>query len=182
MEIKVRYENQVTTIQVPEEDFTVMIEMDYQERCAAADDPASITRRTPQEILDTEINRPDYNNWHRHWRHTDGDAIPPRLDHKAGFLSRNQDDSGAPHHYTVEDFPDVAGPLRQLTEESYEETCALVRRVLKPSYADMVIAIHIDGMKIVEYAALISDKPDNVSHRLHRAEKKLKDFFEKRLV
>ena len=87
-----------------------------------------------------------------------------------------------PHHYTVEDFPDVAGPLRQLTEESYEETCALVRRVLKPSYADMVIAIHIDGMKIVEYAALISDKPDNVSHRLHRAERKLKDFFEKRLV
>ena len=66
MEIKVRYENQVTTIQVPEDDFTVMIEMDYQERCAAADDPASITRRTPQEILDTEINRPDYNNWHRH--------------------------------------------------------------------------------------------------------------------
>ena len=30
MEIKVRYENQVTTIQVPEDDFTVMIEMDYQ--------------------------------------------------------------------------------------------------------------------------------------------------------
>ena len=54
--------------------------------------------------------------------------------------------------------------------------------MLKPSYADMVIAIHIDGMKIVEYAALISDKPDNVSHRLRRAEKKLKDFFEKRLV
>ena len=43
---QVRYENQVTAIQVPEEDFTVMIEMDYQERCAAADDPASITRRT----------------------------------------------------------------------------------------------------------------------------------------
>lgn len=33
MEIKVRYENQVTTIQVPEDDFTVMIEMDYQECC-----------------------------------------------------------------------------------------------------------------------------------------------------
>ena len=95
---------------------------------------------------------------------------------KAGFLSCNQDDSGEPHHYTVEDFPDVAGPLRQLKEESYEETCALVRRVLKPSYADMVIAIHIDGMKIVEYAALISDKPDNVSHRLRRAEK-AEDFL-----
>ena len=182
MEIKIRYENQVTTIQVPEDDFTVMIEMDYQERCATAEAPSFVERRTPQEILDTEINRPDYNNWHRHWRHTDGDAIPPRLDHKAGFLSRDPDETGEPHHYTVEDFPDADGPFRQKKKESYEEMCSLLRQVLKPSYADMVIAIHLDGMKIVDYAALIGDKPDNVSHRLIRAEKKLKKFFENRLV
>ena len=182
MNIRIRYENQVTTIQVPEDEFTVMVETDYQERRAAAEDPSSVERRTPQEILDTEINRPDYNNWHRHWRHTDDDAIPPRLDHKAGFLSRDPDGTGEIHHFTVEDFPDVAGPFSQMKQESHEEMCALVRQVLKPAYVDMVIAIHLDGMKIVEYAALIGDKPDNVSHRLKRAEKKLKEYFEKRLV
>ena len=182
MKIKIRYDNQTLTLDVPEEDFTVMIEMDYRERCAAAEDPSSVKRRTPQEILDTEANRPDYNNWHRHWRHSDGDAIPPRLDHKAGFLSRDPDGAGEPHQYTVEDFPDTASPLYQMKQENHQETCALIRRILKPAYADMVIAIHIEGMKIVEYAALIGDRPDNVSHRLKRAEKKLKDFFEKRLV
>jgi hypothetical protein len=147
MEIKVRYENQVTTIQVPEEDFTVMIEMDYQERCAAADDPASITRRTPQEILDTEINRPDYNNWHRHWN------TQMVMQFRLGWITRQAFSPVimmirvAPHPNTVEDFPDVACPLRQLTEESYEETCALVRRCLSLPMPIWVIAIHIDGMR-----------------------------------
>ena len=182
MKIKIRYDEQVTTIDVPEEDFTVMVQMDYEERIINAENPDSVKPRTPQEIMDERMNRPDYNNWHRQWRHTDGEAIPPRLDHKAGFLSRDPDGAGEPHQYSIDDFPDTAGPLYQMKKENHEATCALVRHVLKPAYADMVIAIHIEGIKIVEYAAMIGDKPDNVSHRLKRAEKKLKNYFEKRLV
>ena len=52
MKIRVRYEDQVTTIDVPDEDFTVMVQLDYQERLAGADDPSSVTPRSPQEIMD----------------------------------------------------------------------------------------------------------------------------------
>ena len=75
MKIRVRYEDQVTTIDVPDEDFTVMVQLDYQERLAGADDPSSVTPRSPQEIMDERFNRPDYNNWRKHWRHTDADPV-----------------------------------------------------------------------------------------------------------
>ena len=56
----------------------------------------------------------------------------------------------------------------------------MLRRVLKPDYADMIIAVHLDGLSLIEYAAMIGDKPNNGSHRLQRAEKKLKEILEKR--
>lgn len=45
MKIKIRYENQNMTIDVPEEDFTVMIQLDYEKQLAEANDPASVKRR-----------------------------------------------------------------------------------------------------------------------------------------
>ena len=92
MKIRVRYDNQITCIDVPEEDFTLMIQADYDERRAAEVDPSSIRPRTPQEIFEERFNRPDYNNWHRHWRHTDDNAIPRRLDHKVGYIGDHPDD------------------------------------------------------------------------------------------
>jgi DNA-directed RNA polymerase specialized sigma24 family protein len=56
----------------------------------------------------------------------------------------------------------------------------MLRRALKPDYADMIIAVHLDGLSLIEYAAMIGDKPNNVSHRLQRAEKKLKEILKKR--
>ena len=52
MKIRVRYDNQLTYIDVPEEDFTLMIQADYDERRAAAVDPSSIRPRSPQEIIE----------------------------------------------------------------------------------------------------------------------------------
>ena len=60
MKIKIRFENQNMTIDVPEEDFTVMIQLDYEKQLAEANDPASVKRRTPQEIMDERFNKPDY--------------------------------------------------------------------------------------------------------------------------
>ena len=183
MKIRVRYDNQITCIDVPEEEFTLMIQADYDERRAAADDPSTIKPRSPQEIIEERFNRPDYNNWHRHWRHTDDDAIPRRLDHKVGFIGDHPDDAGnhgERSHFDVDAFPDTAGQYAGEQRDSYQEQCEMLRRVLKPDYADMIIAVHLDGLSLIEYAAMIGDKPNNVSHRLQRAEKKLKEILKKR--
>ena len=177
MKIRIRYDNHVTTLDVPEEDFTIMIQADCAERRAAAEDPASVGPRTPQEIMDEEFNRPDYNNWHRHWRHVDDAAVPQRLDHLRGYLPVRDYAGDEMHHYTIEDFPETSRLPEAEKRESYRETCATLRRVLKPSYAETLIAIHLDGLSLIEYAARIGDSPNNVSHRLKRAEKKLKGIL-----
>ena len=182
IKIKIRYENKIMTVEIPEEDFTIMIQRDYEDRLARAEDPASVFPRTPQEIMDERFNRPDYNNWQKMWRHTDSNAVPPRMDHKKGYLSRNEDDGFTPHQYSVDDFPDMTEPAAQERKENYEEMCALIRKVLKPDYADMVIAIHLDGLSVKGYAEQIGDKPNNITHRLKRAEKKLKEIFSKRHI
>ena len=60
MNIKIRYENHKVTLDVPEEDFALMIRLDYEKRLADAKDPALITPRTPQEIMEERFNNPDY--------------------------------------------------------------------------------------------------------------------------
>ena len=182
MKIRLRYDNQTTYIDVPEEDFTLMIKTDYDERCAAADDPSTVSPRSPQEIIEEHFNRPDYNNWRRHWRHTEDNAIPRRLDHKVGFIGHRPDDlgvNGERSHFDIDAFPDTAGLNAVDWHDSYQEQCAMLRRVLKPSYAETIIAIHLDGFSLNEYADMTGDNPNNVSHRLKRAEKKLKDILEK---
>ena len=182
MKITVYYDNHRTTIDVPEEDFTLMIQTDYERRRAAASDPDSVKPRTAQEIIKEQFNRPDYNNWHRQARHTDDDPRPPRLDHKKGFLGRYDFNGEEIHHYTVEDFPDTALSHALEKRDSYMEQCALLRETLKPDYAEMIIAIHLDGLSLNEYAARIGDNPNNISHRLKRAEKKLREIWEKRPI
>ena len=180
MKIKVRYEDQMTTIDVPEEDFTVMVQLDYQKRLANAEDPSSIAPRSPQEIIDERINRPDYNNWRKHWRHTDADPVPTS---EGGTRFSSSFDTDSPEHnggFTMDDFPDIAGASAQANRENYEALCEYLRSVLKRDYAEMMIAIHLDGMSHIEYAALVGDKPNNISHRLQRAEKKLKEILKKR--
>ena len=182
MAIKIRYENKITTVEIPEEDFTIMIQRDYEDRLARAEDPASVFPRTPQEIMDERFNRPDYNNWHRHNRHWDTGATPPSVYGGTRHLSDNFGDEEEPHHFTMDEFPDMAAIKKQEEEENDQELRAWIRKKMKPDYAEMLIAIHMDGMTVTDYAKQIGEKRITVSHRLQRAEKKLKEIFPKRPV
>ena len=62
------YKKDYTTLDVPDEELTVMIEADYQERLAEAEDKDSVERRDPQTILDEEVNKPYYNSHHKESR------------------------------------------------------------------------------------------------------------------
>ena len=182
MNIRIRYENQITTIDVPEEDFTVMIQLDYEKQLAEADDPSTVQRRTPQEIMDERFNKPDYNNWHRHNRHWDGDAVPSSIYGGKQHVSTDLEDSGEKHHFDMDEFPDMAALDAQKRQERDEELKDLIRKKLKPDYAEMLIAIDMEGMSVTEYAVQIGETRTTVSHRLQRAEKKYAEIFGKRPV
>ncbi|MBG9318310.1 sigma-70 family RNA polymerase sigma factor [Corynebacterium belfantii] len=65
MEITIRDNDNLIALDVPEGEFTEMIQRDQEERAAEAGHP--VGPRSPQEIID-ELNRKDYNGWHRHNR------------------------------------------------------------------------------------------------------------------
>ena len=182
MKIRIRYETQITTIDVPEEEFDLMIRLDYEKQLAEAKDPAAVRRRTPQEIMDERFNRPDYNNWQTFHRHWDADAIPPTAEGIGCRMAPEPDDDGQRHHFTMDEFPDLATLERQKAAEQDEEVRAWIRRKMKPDYAEMLISIHMDGISVTEYAVRTSEKRDTVYHRLERAEKFFEEIFEKRQI
>ena len=163
MKIKIRYENQNMTIDVPEEDFTVMIQLDYEKQLAEANDPASVKRRTPQEIMDERFNKPDYNNWHKHNRHWDADAIPSTIYGGKQRVSADLDDSSEKHHFDMDEFPDLKSMIKQRDQERDQDLRAWIRKKLKADYAEMLITIDMDGMSVTDYA---EQMPGTRSHRL----------------
>lgn len=179
MKIKIRYDDQITTVDVPKEEFTLMIELDYEQRLEEAKDPSSVQHRTPQEIMD-EINKADYNNWHKHNRRWDREAVPSSVYGGKKHISSDVDGSGEKYLFDMDEFPDLASIARQQEVERDKELRAWIRKKLKPDYAEMLIAIHLDGLTHMEYADRIGDKANNISHRLQRAEKKFEEIFRKR--
>ncbi|MCQ9343844.1 RNA polymerase sigma factor [Corynebacterium kozikiae] len=65
MEITIRDNDNLITLDIPEGDFTEMIRRDQETRAAEAGHP--VEPRTAQVIID-ELNRKEYNGWHQHNR------------------------------------------------------------------------------------------------------------------
>ena len=68
----------------------------------------------------------------------------------------------------------------QANQDEYDDICQLIHKALgkKKDWADMFIAVRIDGIPIREYARSIGVDENNISQKLKRAEKKLKEFLE----
>lgn len=80
MKITVYYEdkNHPTILDVPDEDCEIWIEDDYRRRLSAAGDKSSVTRRTAQEIMDEDYNKPTFNSHQRETRrHVSLNALDP---------------------------------------------------------------------------------------------------------
>lgn len=63
------------------------------------------------------------------------------------------------------------------TEEGYAESCRQIRECLKPEWAELFIAVNMDGETIREYADRIDESENNLTKKLQRAEKKIKRNF-----
>ena len=131
-------------------------------------------RKQLQSAFDAQFNRPDYNNRHQLDRHR-GESKAKSED--------GVDERDASEPLMSEVIDDRVFRKDEIMREQRwedEEIRARIRAALKSDYAEMIIAIHLDGMSCIEYAASIGQKANTVNHRLQRAEKKLREIFEKR--
>ena len=70
------------------------------------------------------------------------------------------------------------------TRIEYEEICAWIRTALakKPEWAEAFIAVRMDREPIRMYAARTGENENNISQKLKRAEKKLKESYKNRQI
>lgn len=127
-----------------------------------------------QRRFDEQFNRPEYNNWHK-------------MDRHRGY-TKARPDEGEDADYDVDELliEDVADSRIFYQDElarderyTYEDLCDRIRSAMKPDYAEMVIAIYLDGIPCKEYARSIGEDPNTVNHRLQRAKKICKEIFVK---
>lgn len=141
MKLTVYYEdkNHPTTIEVPDADCEIWIEDDYQRRLSAAEDKSSVAKRTAQEIMDDDFNKPTFNKNQAETRHhVSLDALDPEDKH-------------------IADGSDILAEL--IEREGYEELYAAIRK-LQPQQQELVRQIFWEGVKQKDIAAR-----DGVSER-----------------
>lgn len=78
MKIKIRYNNEFQKLEVDRDEMWVSLSLGSTEGLTDSEMEKRI-----QDKFDEMFNRPEYNNWHRHDRHTTGTATPRRLDGKS---------------------------------------------------------------------------------------------------
>jgi predicted DNA-binding protein YlxM (UPF0122 family) len=168
MKIRIMYDNKPTYLEVPDQDCTVMIDMDYEDRLSCAEDKEIVTRRSPQEIMDERFNKPEYNNWHKFDRYR---GMP-----KKPFRKDDQSEDATDH---MDYFPDNTDEVALNKKEEYEYLCEIIRKTLKGKQAELVIAIALDGVSVTEYAERECVSVSAISHRLDTAKKNFKKVFPK---
>ena len=168
MKIKILCDNKPTYLEVPDEDCTIMIDVDYKDRLSTAEDKESISRRSVQEIMDERFNRPEYNNWHKFDRHR---GQPKKRFCKDGDQQEEGD--------AMDLFPDNSDEKNHALREEDEYIRDMIRKTLKPKHAELLIAIYLDDITVTEYANREGVTVGAISHQLNTAKKNFKKVFPK---
>ncbi|HEL1312107.1 TPA: sigma-70 family RNA polymerase sigma factor [Streptococcus equi subsp. zooepidemicus] len=166
MKIRIQHENKSIYLEVPDEDFTLMIDADYEDRLSSVEEKETVARRSPQEIMDERFNKPEYNNWHKFDRHR---GMP-----KKPFRKDDESEDATDH---MDYFPDNTDEVTREKQEEYEYLCEIIRKTLKEKQAELLIAIFLDGVSVTEYAKREGVSKSAISHRLDTAKKNFKKVF-----
>lgn len=153
-----------TTLEIPDGDYTVMLNIDYEQRLAKAkpEEKTEVKRcETLQEVFDL-MAKEEYNDWHRENRH-------------AVYVPTKEVNGEEIDAFTF--IPDNSDEEERKKSEDYEAWCQVIRNALKSEEAEMTIAIAIDGVTPEEYAKQYDLKRDTVYKRYQRARKKLKKYM-----
>lgn len=149
MKLNLYYEdkNDVTILDVPDDECSLWVETDYQIRLAKADDKSTVKRRSAQEILDEDCNKPTFNSNQRETRrHVSLNALDPDSQH----LSDGTD--------FLKDM-DNRGML--------EELHAAIRQ-LQPQQQELLHQIFIENKKQKDIAGEEGVSPQAITRRLNK--------------
>lgn len=180
MKIRVLYEDHIknghknyTTIEIPDGDYSVMLDIDYEQRLAEAKPEKKVEVKrceTLQEMFDL-MNNKEYNHWRRYHRHLGNPKTPYRKDDEVEID-------------VMDTFADNSQEIERIQESEREEVYQWIRKALgkKQDWADMFIAVRMEGMSIREYASSIGVSENNITQKLKRATKKLQEEYENRQI
>ena len=175
MRLSIRYENQFQSIELNEEEtqeMWVSLSLEGDEL------PNSDKERLIQDAFNEKFNKPEYNNWHKFDRHKGYSIAKPNAD---GL----ECDTLEPLIKEVaDDRVFRKDELERAYQNEYEDVCQWIRTVLgeKQDWADMFIAVRIDGMSIREYASSVGADENNITQKLKRATKKLEQEYKNRQI
>ena len=169
MKLKVRYDESVQTIDLDAE----ATEQLWVSLSLEGEDLTQKEReRMIQDAVEEQFN-PDYNSWHKFDRHRGYSKAQPGKDD-------GEDDVDTSEPLMSEVADDRIFRRDEIERErceSYEDICEKVRIILKkkPDWADMFIAVRMDELPIREYAAEIGADENNITQKLKRAEKRIRE-------
>ena len=178
MELKIRYENEYQTI-------VLDTEATEQLWVSLSLEGDGISPKEREQMIQTafeeQFNRPEYNIWHRETRYIDPTPKRRKMDGRVGYI---QGDLGDPAFNIMDYLLTTSDVNEHESNYEYEEVCDKIRSILakKPAWAEMFIAIRIEGKSIREYAARTGEDENNVSQKLKRAEKRLRENYPKRQI
>ena len=172
MRLSIRYENQFQSIELNEEETQEMwvslsLEGENLEK-----------EKLIQKTFDEKFNKPEYNIWHRETRHL---TTPKERFNDDG----DEYDTSEPLMKEVADDRIFRkDEIERAYQDDYEGVCKWIRTALgkKQDWADMFIAVRIDGMSIREYASSIGVNENNITQKLKRATKKLEQEYKNRQI
>ncbi|WP_124053956.1 sigma-70 family RNA polymerase sigma factor [Arcanobacterium ihumii] len=161
-----RYPCQYYTVEVSADEVAVMVERDFEQRLATAEDPGLVERRDPGTILDGEVGRVEYNQAKRHHRNTAYQASTPRDETEP--ISVIESELSADGY--------LAGRTA-LADPADDWTGALAIwdaiNSLQERERDVLVAVKLDGFTQAEVAAQLGVSQPMVAKILKRAITKL---------
>ena len=172
MRLSIRYENQFQSIELNEEETQEMwvslsLEGENHEK-----------EKLIQKTFDEKFNKPEYNIWHRETRHL---TTPKERFNDDG----DEYDTSEPLMKEVADDRIFRkDEIERAYQDDYEGVCKWIRTALgkKQDWADMFIAVRMEGMSIREYASSIGVSENNITQKLKRATKKLEQEYKNRQI
>lgn len=171
MKVVIRYETERVTFNLSDEETKQLggcVNIDLESV------PEDERQSKLQEACDKQFNRPDYNNWHKFWRHQ-------------GDSKAQSDDEGEELESSDPLMSEVADnrifrrdEIERNRKDSYDAVCQWICKILKPEVAEAFIATKIDRVTIRDYVTKrakpgedIAKLENNLSKKLTRAAEKL---------
>lgn len=161
MKLKIRYEQKYEIVEVNSEEMWVSLSLEGSEDLTQEEKETLI-----QDAFEEQFNKPEYNNWHKFDRH--------RGNLKKQF---RKDDEVAVDGDGMDTVADNSQEEKLNRQYEYEDLCQKLCDVLKPEFAEVIIAVCLEDKTPEEYAAEIGEKRDTVYKRLQRAKKKYKEIL-----